>query len=247
MSTVQAKPTPTDSLKAQQALINKRFDSLATGLQKLSRTNDSLNKELTYFRAKEDFYVMAVDRQGSHFEWFIATLITIAGLISYSYFSRQFNIIKGEGEAQLNSFKEEHNLMASDYVKVKIDLYSKIAKITNNIDVYNSKNRKSLLRQLDGLNLRLGCIMFAKEAYMLSKGEEREKITDDIANYVIRVNNKLDQIDLELKSVEDKSTYIGIIKKRYENSVPVFDVLISQNNSSFSSKLAATKDRLSQY
>ncbi len=53
---------------------------------------DSLQRELTYYKAKEDYYAAALGEQANRFGLIIAGLLTFAGLVSWGWFAIQQRI-----------------------------------------------------------------------------------------------------------------------------------------------------------
>ncbi|PMD97682.1 hypothetical protein BWI97_08720 [Siphonobacter sp. BAB-5405] len=103
----QKQQTGNDSIQYQINQLSKEFKAL-------KQTNDSLNKELYYFRAKEDYYALAVDRQGTHFEFLITTIIALVGFISWGYFRSRFQSIENQNEEQKKEVIEMIDLAKKD-------------------------------------------------------------------------------------------------------------------------------------
>ncbi|GAB2566866.1 hypothetical protein GCM10027190_16050 [Spirosoma areae] len=229
---VQAKPTPTDSLKVKQALMVRRLDSLSAGLQKLLRTNDSLNKELYYFRAKEDFYVMAVDRQGSHFEWLVGIALALAGLFTYGYFSKQIGVVKDNLEERIVEHEESFN-------DIKLETFKGLAVILNN--TLRTTDPAGDFNLLDThLNLYLAATYFLSKAYIEKKGKDDPRIVENISVFIGNMKELMEKLDTFLKESPNSEDQKRQLREQYD-SLPVLDALISYNNDKFSSEAVLLK------
>lgn len=106
----QKKQTGNDSLRDQVNQLSKEFKAL-------KQTNDSLNKELYYFRAKEDYYSTSLASQGTHFEWMITTGLAVLGLFSFGYLEVRFRLMSKSFSSKI---KDISNLYSS--ITEKTDL-----------------------------------------------------------------------------------------------------------------------------
>jgi hypothetical protein len=236
----QAAPTPTDSLKIQQAQTARRLDSISASLQKLSRTNDSLNKELTYFRAKEDFYAMAVDRQGSHFEWLLGIALAIAGLFTYGSFKTEINKARKEAKEQVSESKAQTLRLKTDYGRLKHRIYSSMSLLFHNLVGYNPPDT-SIFESVDiALNMAVISLQYAADAYLLQEEGvnintlRQIDITSKIIASIDHTNISLSHIDTILSSCDpdQKNAYIEILREKYSEVGSILNKL-PHNEDSF--------------
>lgn len=182
VATGQAAPTPTDSLKAKLALIVKRQDSLMTGLKQLLKHNDSLNKELERYHAKDDFYVMAVDRQGSHFEWLLGSTLAIVAFFTYAYFIDEFKRVRREFDsiirgylAKLNDTSYRTHRQFSFNISSSIQTLDILSSL---VETLGATSTSTMSSSAGLFALRLTALVEDVKAYILIHNED-EKQTED--------------------------------------------------------------------
>ncbi|SFD47171.1 type 2 periplasmic-binding domain-containing protein [Spirosoma endophyticum] len=250
LTTVQANPNPIDSLKKNQALLMKqserlmkRSDSIITIMHKMSHTNDSLNKELYYYRAKDDFYVMAVDRQGSHFEWLLATIIGVAGLFSYTFFRRELNKQREEFDNQLNVASEKYKILLDDLRETKIDLFKTISTISTKMVQFDAQNTSyaSMSSTLNNVIFRMD---YLHKAYKLSEGEGKVHLADELKIDIKHFGLVLDDIEQAYAERADRQEFYDLFRKDNGYVLTLMDKFIYDNNRDISQEAVLTKTRL---
>ncbi|GAB3550560.1 hypothetical protein GCM10027577_29870 [Spirosoma fluminis] len=159
----------------------KQLDSLSKGLQRVTRTNDSLNKELYYYRAKDDFYVMAVDRQGSHFEWLVGIALGFTGLVTYGFFWSKINAVEKSFRQAINKFERESakttfklHKQAYDTLGIAAALFRGFSGLSLDDDEGNEPIIPLISTQLSMLDEII-------HAYILIQNEEDQHDIDDTA------------------------------------------------------------------
>lgn len=247
-STVQAVPSPTDSLKAKQLLMIKRLDSLSSGFKKLSSVNDSLNKELYYYRAKDDFYVMAVDRQGSHFEWLLGIVVTVAGLFSYAFFWKELGKlrveiitkVKGLVDNQVNELDLKTTVISNDYRKLKLDVSLYMSLLINNTLRSNIATEGNIMGIDIQFEMGMQSLHFAKDAYFIIRNNP-DAFPEKTNSAYNRLHHALDLIRdtlITLKTAYEKNTDKNSVKdsrkyfrEKYSELPNILDRLIEMNDS----------------
>jgi hypothetical protein len=68
---------------------------------------DSLNKELTFYRLKEDYFTVAIEDQSNRFALIVASILGLVTLVSFAGFRNELNKLKSEYETQVNFVKNE--------------------------------------------------------------------------------------------------------------------------------------------
>ncbi|WP_018619854.1 hypothetical protein [Spirosoma luteum] len=237
---IQAKPTPNDSIKAQQDLIMKRIDYLYNDLALLKKTKDSLNKDLTYYHAKDDFYVMAVDRQGSHFEWLLATMIGVAGFISYNIFQREkkklrkeIAAVKADATAQLSKANKTTEQLKGESERLKFRLYTTLGLVLNDIIASVTPQADDYETNERALGVIIRSLQYGADAYLLESVEgininplQRIYPKDILHISIENINKALDNLDNIINNDADheqKRKRINELKEAYSD-VP--DILI---------------------
>jgi hypothetical protein len=80
--------------KGYNATADSLLDPRVKAIENYYKANtDSLQRELTYYKAKEDYYAAALGEQATRFGLIIAGLLTFAGLVSWSWFAQQLRIM----------------------------------------------------------------------------------------------------------------------------------------------------------
>lgn len=70
-------------------------------------TSDSLQRELQYYKVKEDFFNSALDEQSTRFALIIATILGFVGLISFGSIKLEIYRLKKEYQKEVKSVKNE--------------------------------------------------------------------------------------------------------------------------------------------
>lgn len=207
----KAAPAPGDSLKLVQ--IVSRLDSLEGRIQRLTRTNDSLNKELYYYRAKDDFYVMAVDRQANHFEWFIGFIVAIAGFLSYSFVQKQLNNVRDEVASRLIVFEQEDEVTREALRSVQYEAYTAAGMLLNNSATELMKGTELKGPESDSLNdtivaissLNRSMFLAYKAFLLIDNPTKKVERLHTIKNALHNLDIAYDQIDKQLEEPDSYS------------------------------------------
>ncbi|GAB3550112.1 hypothetical protein GCM10027577_28710 [Spirosoma fluminis] len=154
----------------------KKLDSLSIGLQRVTRTNDSLNKELYYYRAKDDFYVMAVDRQGSHFEWLLGIAIAVAGFFSYNYFNRRIQKVSDKWNKQYLKSKDAILSLEENLTKERRLFYLEIAFMYNNSVEKDSPKNGNFKELVASITILMGAVHYLMLAFSLDVKSKSKKL-----------------------------------------------------------------------
>ena len=102
--------------------LRDKIHKIETSQMKLNKTNDSLSKELLYYKVKEDYYVTALGAETTRFALIISGLLAIiaiaSGLVFWKYIPNKIKEIKALINKQENAFLEhketfENNLEES--------------------------------------------------------------------------------------------------------------------------------------
>ena len=71
--------------------------------------SDSLNKELLYYKVKEDYYSTALSDQGNRFTLILSGILAVFALVSFGAFKYEISNIKKETNQKLKIHKDEIN------------------------------------------------------------------------------------------------------------------------------------------
>ena len=109
--------------------INDKIDSLNRSelnqnlkIEKLNKLvnfkTDSLEKELLYFKVKEDYYSTALSDQANRFTLIISGILALLALLSFGLFKNEVSKIRLETDKKLSKHKKE--------IKNEIEFYHQI-------------------------------------------------------------------------------------------------------------------------
>ena len=165
--------TLTDSLKIKM----RQSESI------YQKRTDSLQRELQFYKIKEDYFVSALDRQGSHFEFllssligFIAILIALGSFVSFKFFENKINSVKTElnkdiltQATDIQRVKEQVNdVKAEFYYQLGIIINRQYGSVSN--DMLNESRLSGFLNSINNLI----------EAYIHSDGETKNVFKRDL-------------------------------------------------------------------
>jgi hypothetical protein len=132
--------TPIDTLKLQVNQLNTDYQ----------RRTDSLERELQYYKVKEDYFSAAVDRQGTHFEFLLSSLlaiigfvITIGGFFSLRFIERKINKVQLEWKKNIEHQESINSTILSSTRNLKKELYYQLA-FTIAADTKNNEDKYTI-------------------------------------------------------------------------------------------------------
>ncbi|KAA9346313.1 hypothetical protein [Larkinella humicola] len=96
--------TPTDSLKAQMVKLSGVFKKQG---ELLKKQNDSLQREILYYKVKEDFYTESLGGQTAIFSFITGTLLTLAAFISWKFISDRISTVKRDLSNEIDSVEKK--------------------------------------------------------------------------------------------------------------------------------------------
>ncbi len=94
--------TPTDSLKDQVKELQGTFKKQG---ESLKRQNDSLQREILFYKVKEDFYTESLGAQTGIFSFITSALLALAAFVSWKFISDRIQTVKRELSSEIVSVK----------------------------------------------------------------------------------------------------------------------------------------------
>tara|TARA_R110002049_G_scaffold284809_3_gene465515 strand:+ start:617 stop:1396 length:780 start_codon:yes stop_codon:yes gene_type:complete len=115
--------------------INDKIDSLNRSelnqnlkIEKLNKLvnfkTDSLEKELLYFKVKEDYYSTALSDQANRFTLIISGILALLALLSFGLFKNEVSKIRLETDKKLSKHKKEIKKYKKQLLETNTDLKS---------------------------------------------------------------------------------------------------------------------------
>ncbi|MFQ6599306.1 hypothetical protein [Flavobacterium sp. C3NV] len=131
------------SLKKETTLnstleINNKLDDLE---KLISHKSDSLNKEILYYRVKEDFYSTALADQGNRFTIIVSGIIALFSIISFGAFKYEIRKLHKQTDKKLNKHKNEISEFKKDLEETKTELKSSKANLSTSIALHFEKKK----------------------------------------------------------------------------------------------------------
>ena len=121
-----------DSLSLSKSKQNLKIEKLNN---LINSKNDSLEKELLYFKVKEDYYSTALSNQANRFTLIISGILALLALLSFGLFKIEISKIRQETNKKLSKHKKEIKKYKkqlsetnTDLKGAKGNLYTAIAK-----------------------------------------------------------------------------------------------------------------------
>jgi hypothetical protein len=180
---------------------------------------DSLNREILYYKVKEDFYNTSLSEQSSKYIFITSGILAILALISFSVFKFEIHRIKRKTEKKLNKQAEIFEEFKDDFKFLESNSLVTQANMNASIGIH--------FRNEQNLNLSLGyhidSTLFHIK-YLNSKSEnEDEKFKIEECEAIlsnISISNEIIEeiiIDEQLKSKTKKQSenYLESINKIY--------------------------------
>lgn len=129
----------TDNINSLETQYEKRIKDLDKYYKLKS---DSLNKELLYFKVKEDFYSAALADQGNRFTLILSGILGLFALISFGVFKYEVSQISKKTKKKLNAQKKEFNKYKNELLETNTDLNSTKGNLFTSIAIYFQKEEE---------------------------------------------------------------------------------------------------------
>lgn len=104
--------------------------------------SDSLNKELLYYKIKEDYYSTALSDQGNRFTLIVSGILVLFTLVSFGAFKYEISNIKKETNHKLKVHKDEINNYKKKLSKTITELKSAKGNLNTSIALHFEKEEK---------------------------------------------------------------------------------------------------------
>jgi len=115
---------------------------------------------------KEDYYTSAVDRQGSHFEFLLSTLMTLIGFViaalgfvSFRFIDKKIQLAQDRWETKITEQEKINSKFLLETSLIKADIYFQLAVTLNKLAIDLNVSDE------DRLNIFLGSLLNFVEAY----------------------------------------------------------------------------------
>jgi hypothetical protein len=96
-----------DSIINRQNELKSQLDTLIYELNKSKSINDSINKELTFYRVKEDYYSTALSTQSTRFALIISGVLALFGILSFSFYKIELIRLKKSTKKRIDKQTEK--------------------------------------------------------------------------------------------------------------------------------------------
>lgn len=204
--------TVANSLLAQSTP-EKRINKLDSLLNKSLEVQDSINREILFYKVKEDYYANSLDRQATHYEWLLSVLVALTTLISIGYFEVRFKSLR---ETLLSKIVEQQENFIDFEIrasKIEYDLHTNLSfsllSLAGMLDAFREGFGKEE-PETSSTTLKISALINHLKAYGKSKEakdiEENEKsIHDNASKIVSEINSfyKGDQLIIDISSSLD--------------------------------------------
>ena len=111
-------------------LINK-VDKLEGQILISKKNSELLNKELLFFKVKEDYYATALSDQGTRFSLIIAGILGLFALLTFGGFKYQIFLMQKKVDKKLL----KHNVLIKNYKKMVINTEIRMQETRGNLNV----------------------------------------------------------------------------------------------------------------
>jgi len=188
------------STKAQLQKLETHFRQ---NNDRLTKTNDSLQRELLYYKAKDDYYSTALSDQSTRFATIVGAIIGLAALFGFGWFQRlvtKINENRGyiddvAKDLTIGNDKSMHRLLAINKQN-EIERHTSTIRLYRNItDVFQISH--VFWGKQDPITGRL--IM---EDVSTPRGSTQLKFLLDILRSTLAINKEGESSDLELGAIE---------------------------------------------
>lgn len=237
-SSLKSLTKVTNSLIEGQRRLDDKFGVLLTNLNNSNTLNDSLKRELIYYRAKEDYYVTALNEQSTRFTLIITSVLALFGLLSFGIYKLELNRIKKFTKKKIQAQKEEFVEHIDKINGIDENLNLVMGNLNVSIAIYFA-GEESYTKSIEFY--LIGAKYLTKWKTSISKQEEKEE-------------DKFDKVFINLKYAEDLIDKIssGNIEKeefKEENKKMnnILDDFIVDSNPLLTNQIAEIRVKLNEY
>ena len=186
------------------ANIQKKINDLSKIIQNRTNLEDSLKRELNFYKMKEDFYTTALSDQGTRFSLIIAGILSLFGLVSWLTYKAELTKLKSEIQKSVGDIDDGFKNFKSNSLFHEKDL--KVA----SANVYAAIGQLPSLTPADSLYYHLLAANSFWETYklvkanapLLSDSKRTSYLSTCISNlgYVAKVTTNLQGDKLNAKN-----------------------------------------------
>ena len=196
-----------DSLLISNDSLSVKKNEAKKNILHSKQSYESLNKELLYYRVKEDYYATALSNQADYFIFIITIILTLISLVSFGGFNYKINQLKKEYEIKSNKNKKIIKKAKRNFNKMKYEFYSTRGNL--NILISSMFKEKS---QYD--NAFIYTLMAAK-ARVLNKKDLNRNHTSAVSNLKNALNSlgKISSVDEKNNLLDHKKIIYKALKK----------------------------------
>ncbi|AUC20620.1 hypothetical protein BTO15_00150 [Polaribacter sejongensis] len=138
------------NLKEQINLLNKQVENINISNTEVKNQitelvgsslekNNSLEKELLFFKVKEDYYATALSEQANRFTLIISGILALFAIISFGAFKYEVSSIRKETSIKLNNHKKEIKKYKTQLKQTNLDLKGAKANLSTSIAKHSEK------------------------------------------------------------------------------------------------------------
>ncbi len=184
---------------------------------------DSLNKELTFYRLKEDYFTEALGEQANRFSLIIASILGFVGLVTFSSFRNEVKKMQKNYETQVSLLKKELNL----YVEKSKEHDNKIQVVSGNFftlaaDVFIEKGDFILALEL--------CLAAAHANSLAVRMPVEDNQTKDSVNPFTYAINNMKSAMQSLNNIKEETSNEQILKDKSQELFNMLKVISECNN-----------------
>lgn len=195
-------------------LINEKIDSLKLSKNNIekgilalkeitNKRSDSLEKELLFYRTKEDYYSTALSDQGNRFTLIISGIMALFALISFGAFKYEVSLLRNETNYKLKKHKKEIKKYKDQLKNTNSELVAAKGNLNTSIAVHFEKEEN----YPQSFNFYLAAAL----NHAQSESKKDEKDTDEIFKVCI-INLECALVNLnKITSDDDKDLLKTII------------------------------------
>ncbi len=198
--------TKSDSIYFENRIyeLSKSITELNQYTKNTFTTNDSLKKELQYYRIKEDYYSDALGDQATRFSLIIASLLALAGFVSWGGFKLQLDRIKTNAKNQLKTQESEFEKFKSTANRLDANIFT----ATANTFVIHANNCRIQLKFVEELEFRIWAAGYYGLAYSkyVQKSNDQKLIEDKLSKLISYIKEIKDPLEEVLKNDDSKDS-----------------------------------------
>jgi hypothetical protein len=171
------------------------------------KSNESLNKELLFFKVKEDYYATALSNQADYFIFVITIILTLISLFSLGGFYYKINQLKKEYEITSNKNKKIIKKAKRNFNKMKYEYYS----TRGNLNIIISRMFQKELRYDNAFLYTL----LAAKTRVLNKKQINKNHTAAVSNLksALSLLGKISSVDEKNNLLDQKKNIYKALKK----------------------------------